>query len=793
MKPRRADNSKTKYTFKVNAHSHVNDISFDGPNLYVVLSGFHDPDLPAELLYVGVPLACILEIKLSDEQVAYHGTKERDLIYRDKTHFSENYRVNENELYKFWTVTRERFADLPTYPMYSDLAILTFSPSVLPEAFNNTEKESLKQDIHDRTLCTLDHLYDLCRQHAKYLKSMRLEKGICDKRDETLNTKIYEDALNDIPNEYINVPLILGAILLQVEFNLARSRDGCVSVKRNVGFSDDADRGDANTSTTAGGIPAFDVRDKLRLLDLEYEFIDEYADSATQSLLPSDLEVIPYGDTLRMIVRRFLDRGSIDLNDAVLRVLREPRIIDTWQNREILSGSKNDMYSCHIDNITDTFNRDQRSSVSREEIVHYLHLLMFDKLIFSKDKYDNKVRGESKEDSSKLKRSMIKRTRSLSNLTASSSPIVSSLRRFKSDTEIDYDKPVLAFTDCSLLFALTDSREALLPGYLHENVFERRRRSYERWSIDEYEDVELLPERVFLQTVYECFQRFDRLATRYFEPTDSMLLYFSNDNRAGEALEETCLSAIRTPIGLGEFCEYIAEEKENWTERERETRQSRRMDLTGRFMRRPELEDDAIIFADECFVLPDSLKARHPRESSVRDEDSRGKISETREEGRKIIGRKRTEAMTRDNGSKRADGRRVMSGGTSSLTRKKSGARIDDVDTTTTSSLSSIKNIPSSRCVVREDDFVGYDLGSLRVQVIHHSEKFLLDDTTVRVQVEDWLHRDTDIRISITLQRCTLRLSTGVGRRQSTDAFHLTTESGIVLSFCRNENRKSGM
>lgn len=762
----------------MNAHSHVDDVTFDGPNLYVVLSGFHDPDLPAELSNVGVPLACILEIKLSDERyVAYHETKEKD-------------RYDTNELHEFWTVTRERFANLSTYPIYSDIVTLAISPAVLSETFNVVEKEFPKRDMYDGALRALSHLCDLYRQHAKYLKSMRLEKGIVDKRDVTTDTRIYEDALNDIPNEYINVPLILGAILLQVESNLARSHDGCVPVKCDTGFGD-ADAGRANTSTTAERIPVFDARDKLRLLDLEYELID---DSDSRSLPPSDLEVIPYGDTLSMIVRHFLDRRSIDLDDAVLRVLRDPRLIDNWRNRELLTGSKSDMYSCHMNNIARTFNRER--TLSREEVAHYLHLLMFDKLIFSEDNYD--ARAELKEDLSKLKRSTIKRTHSLSNLTASSSLTVSNLRRFKSDTEIDYDKPVIAFTDCPLLFALTDTRETLLPGYLRENVFERR--SYERSSLEEYEDVELLSDRVSLQIFYECFQRFDRFATRYFEPTDSMLLYFSNDNRMGDVFEETRLSSIRTPVGLGEFCEYIAKEEENWIERERETRQSRRMDLTGRFMKRPvEVEDDAIIFADECFVLPDSLKARHPRKSS--DRDLQREISETRREseevtagdvgGKKITGQKRNEVtMTLvANGSKQADGR-VMSGKTS-LTKKRSDTRTDDVDT----SVLSMKKIPSSRCVERDGsyDFVGYDLGSLRVQVIHHSKKFLLEDKTVRVELEDWLHGDSDIRISIALQQCTLRLSTGVGRRQSADTFHLTTEGGIVLGFCRNKNKEFGM
>lgn len=778
----------------------MDDVPFEGPNLYVVLSGFHDPNLPAELLSIGVPLVCILEIKLPGERYVdmYHETREKDFISHDKTRFHEGYRIDVKKLDEFWAITRERFANLSAYPIYSDIAVLTFPPAALPETFNITKREFLKRDIRDRALRTLHHLYDLCRQHAKYLKSTKLERGIVDERDGTMDTRIYEDALSDIPNEYINVPLILGAILLQVESNVAKSYDGCVPVKCNAGFSD-ADARRANTSTTDERIPVFAVRDRLRMLDLQYELIDEYADNTSQSLLPSDLQVIPYGDTLTMIVRPFLDR-KIDLDDAVLRVLRDPRIINAWQNHETLTKSKSDTYSCHIDNIARIFDREQR--VSREEAAHYLHLLVFDKLIFSEDNYSarTELTQPLKEDLSELKhaRSMIRRTRSASNFTSLSSINVSSLRRFKSDTEIDYDKPITAFTECPLLFALIDTRETLLPGYLHENVFKRRK--YERSSLEEYEDVELLSSRVFLQVIYECFQQFDRFAERYFEPTDSMLFYFSNDNRVGDVFEETRISSIRTPIGLREFCEYIAKEEENWIERERETRQSRRVDLTGRFMKRPiEVEDDAIIFADECFVLPDSLKARRILKKSP-DRDLREKICETKGseeatgvdvEGKKITGQKLNGTVTTDNGSKQADGR-VMSGKTSSMKKKSSANRTDDVDT---SSLT-VKKILSSRSVEKDGmrDFVdGYDLGSrLRVQVIHHGKKFLLDDQTVRVELENWLHGSSHIRIAITLQHCTLRLCSGVGRPPSEDTFRLTTDGGIILGFCRNKERDFG-
>lgn len=778
---------------KVNMHLHVDNVPSDGPKLYIVLSGFHNPNLPVELLNVGVPLTCILEIKLSDEQYMVHREiKEENTLNGDKTHFFEDRCINETELLEFWRITHERFANLSAYPMYTNITILTVHPSVFPETIDATEKESLKRDIYDRVLLTLYYLYDLYRQHAKYLKSMKLEKGIIEKRDEAIDTKIYEDVLSDIPNEYISVPLILSAILLQVEHNLATSSNRCFPVDHDTGFSG-ADTRHENTSTTAERSPVFNMQDKLKLLDLEYELTDGYANGTSQSLQPSDLEVIPYGDTLSMIIRHFLDCRPT-LEDAVLRVLRDPRIISVWRNHEVPTRSKSEMYFCHMDNIARAFNRGQ--IVNREEVMHYLHLLMFDKLIFSESNREAKARlvQPSRDELSELKhtQSTMKRARSMPNFT-SPSITVSSLRCSKSDTEIDYCKPV-ALTECPLLFALTDVRETLLPGYLLKNVFKKR--SYERPSLEEYEDVELLSSRVFLQVAHECFQSFDRFVARYFEPTDSMLLYFSNNNAVGNVFEERCLSSIRTSIGLHEFREYIAEKEENWIKREQETRQSRWMDLTERFMKKSiEVEHDAIIFDDECFILPNSLKAHHLKKSPDR-KDEQKKIFETKEfeeavvkniEGEKMTRQKRNEAPTVNNESKRANGR-VMSGKTS-MTKKKSDTKIDDVDT---SSLPAKKILSSRRVETGGPYFVGYDLGGLRVQVIHHSKKFLLDgDTSVQVELEDWLHGDLDLRIAVTLPHCTLRLFGGASRRQSADMFHLTTKRGIVLGFYQNR-RESG-
>lgn len=804
IKPRKVDSGEGEHAFNDRANTRLRErdeerrdfvrtddaSSSKEPNLYVILSGFYDPDLPAELQNVGAPLTCILEIKSSPDErnIAYYEEAEEGLMLQKESYSFGDYCISENDLFEFWTVTHERFANPLAYPVYSDIAILPVCP---PETSVATEKESLMRDMYDRTYLALRHLYNLHRWHANYLKSMRLEEAIVDARDETVDTRNYEDALSDIPNEYISVPLILGAILLQIESNFSpKPLDEYPLVDRTAEFNDTRYE---DTSMMPERASVCTVQDKLKLLDLKYEFCDEYVDSAANlsSQLP-DIRLVPYADTLNEITCRFLDHKSVDLIDTTLRILRNPRIINIWRDHEELTDSKVNMYFCHMDNIARSCDR----TVSREEITHYLHLLTFDKLICSENTREEERRSTRRAPISELSRAKkyvrptLRGTYSASNLTSASTG-TSNLCRSRSDSEINYGEPVTSLTECWPLFALTDTRETLLPGYLSsKRVLEK-----ERPTAEEYEDVELLSDRAFLQVAYECLQSFDRFEARYFEPTDSVLLYFSNE-ADGAVSEETRSSSIRTPVRLGDFSKYIVHEEKNWIEREGRT-ESNRADLTGgRFMKRSvEMEDDAIIFDNERFVLSDSLKARHLKASL--DRDTREKIfEETKKfEGTSDVKKNKTSRQKRNeaaveaaNGeSERANGR-VMSGGTRvSMTEKKLDSTIDDVDTP----FLPVKKIPSSRCAEEGEsyDFVGYDLGNVRVQVTHRGKKFLLrDDTSVRVELEDWLYGDLDLRIAVTLRDYTLRLSSaGIGCRRFADTFHLTTKRGIVLGFCRNK------
>lgn len=81
-------------------------------------------------------------------------------------------------------------------------------------------------------------------------------------------------------------------------------------------------------------------------------------------------------------------------------------------------------------------------------------------------------------------------------------------------------------------------------------------------------------------------------------------------------------------------------------------------------------------------------------------------------------------------------------------------------------------------------DFIGYDLGRLRVQVTNRKRTFYsADGTLVQLEIDDWLYQAKDIRITITLHGCSLRLYHRIGSPETNNVFHLTSKTGIILAF----------
>lgn len=91
-------------------------------------------------------------------------------------------------------------------------------------------------------------------------------------------------------------------------------------------------------------------------------------------------------------------------------------------------------------------------------------------------------------------------------------------------------------------------------------------------------------------------------------------------------------------------------------------------------------------------------------------------------------------------------------------------------------------------------DFVGYDLERLRVQVTNRKKTFYsADDTLVQVEIDDWLYKTKNLRITVTLHGYSLRLFHRIDGPETNEILHVTSRIGIILAFQKKlaSSRKS--
>lgn len=339
------------------------------------------------------------------------------------------------------------------------------------------------------------------------------------------------------------------------------------------------------------------VNEKLSSLNTKFSLIEEnHADSGQQNA--TDIELILHGDSLTKTIRlnksaKFsMPSGSLI---DILPLFWHPGIMDLHSKHEI-PKERLEKYSHHISGSRRYFDVE----INNEEVSHYLHILMFDRLFFSTPKVVKKKGTESwARNSSSFS---LKHSKSVPSLRSRSIPEI----HFHSDGKIDYTKTALKLIECSPLFDLIDPREFLVPGYLLENVFNRK-----CTDLQEFDDAELLARAIFLQRVHQCLLSFDRFEAFYFEPTDSVLLRFANDWRVNDVRRVETVSNIRTPVCFRDFCQYVVEEEEDWIRFEEEENRLRTSESMGRLMMKvQEMYEETMLFRDEDFILPGSLKAK---------------------------------------------------------------------------------------------------------------------------------------------------------------------------------------
>ncbi|XP_033227940.1 uncharacterized protein LOC117179874 [Belonocnema kinseyi] len=730
----------------------VDDSPEDGPNLYVVLTGFYDPNLPLDLIDAGVPLNCILRIKRPLEDFELYDFEDSKADYNKNRLFVS---VKKSDLIRFWIDLENQWKDPKRSEDFCKLIFLTFCPPKI----NILEKgQNLMKEIYDRICFIIYDLYELCHQHVKYLRAMKLQK-VAEERPIRQDISSYESVMADIPEESATVFIVLNALITQIEANLNPSSDYDTNFFESPSFDMKKSREPLNSghkflynliknlhTPLFSGNPKTDVSliplsfmETLVALNLKHETIKVTHPDYNQSSQVSNLKLVLYRDTHHLYRKQniIFDTNSI-----------YPKIAALW-DQNLLNKDLQQRYAYHINIIADSL----KNKVTNETLCHHLNLLAL----------QNIPRSEKLVVITEKSRELMSQSTVSLPMTDKKLPW-----NWRSDSA-EFGKDLSYYFECPALCALADSREILQSGFLEGSHLEKH-------PLSEFEDIELLSASVFQKTLQKCFDDYGYSQMYYFEPTDTVLIFF-NQMENSEVVERVESGILPTPLCLFEFCKNAHYKSDRSTQQEYPKIDFKDKER-AKSDQRSESEEDLMTLRDENFILPASLKAEVLRKVYQQPMDERKpKIRED-----KIVS---------EGGSKRGEKpskKEESSKGKKEKNSKEKVVKKRILDTPLDTSFLPKREKLVARCAEKGEPFklIGYDLGERKIEVSSIKKSFFsIDGTNVNVDLETGLDSRKLLRIGITNVGCRLQLHSVIHKGCLCSMFpiHFTTSEGLIVAF----------
>ncbi|XP_046411972.1 uncharacterized protein LOC124175616 [Neodiprion fabricii] len=740
---------------------YIDDAPVDGPDLYVVLSGFHEPALLTELLDAGLPLVAVFKVCRSGEELE---------VVQPNPDEANSYltRVEETKarLQRFWTTLE---APLNAGAYYGQVIWQTFCPPELPEYIPEEEIKPFETDAYRRISFLMYDLCDILRYHASYIRSMRLQTGLEETRSVVQDRGNYDAVLGLFSEEDVSVPMVLDALLNQVAKSASAqgTENDWLKTREKIVQEDTGQR-----------------ESKIDYLNQEFDVIR----NETNPPRSPNPRLIIHGDALASKTHRCSVRlddvpgtNGMDLGKGVLIQFA---IASLWRGFPPLTSDQVDMYAYHIKQISGCF----AESVNSDTMKHYLHLLRFEKLINGgrpRINFHKRADLETRVSFPTLKGlcPRLKDKRTKSETAASRQNSVGNFgSSFSSDSKIEYNKSIEETFECPEFFDLIDTREMLTSGHFSslESCPEQNPGGL---NFAEFDSVQPLSPEVFSQLFFECCEEYDVLETRYFAPTDSMLIFFHSTRSCSGVTQQQYTASIRTPVCLRDFSRFIIDEEKDWIEKEDAAHAERLTAEEAQRETRISKSDKlpmSSCYTDGDFILEDSIKG-----AETRKQKSRLTLMDVMEPVELPVEDERTTRPRKETKGTVARGDKKLKGRGGPINPKNKA----DEGVGTNALFLPLKRVTSLRCA-RDCEpwiFLGYDVGNHRVQVSGSESKFLSNDgTMVKVCLEEWAYADSTMQITIELHGNNLVLYNFSGDQVS-PIFHFTTANGIVMSFALEE------
>lgn len=753
--------------FKV--HSEFSHIPVKQKELYILLTGFYDPQLIETLPTVGVSVSCVLEVTKSDSilrTINDSPTSEKEELVIDAQRsdsLTEVYKYPSKEnnsqvnllslssdlekpreviIKEFWNKMVDLFHGQTLYPYTENAFHMIYCTDNLP--IDDTDEDTVKKRFEDISN-QVKKIPDLKRQYVNYTRNLKLKRlGELTKVLPAKCLKIYNKLMNKYPPECFSVALLLYCLIEEVCSHVHNKHDNGSEASFNIVTKDSANVVTDSAETveiedTEEPAVTDSIRDQVINLLRRYKkrhlpLSDEDKKllrchkcnySPRIDLKPNEKSFMVHEkDKLQMLASSYkkVYKELFDINMNILRRCRPALLVKKHCGNSVLEKLINEynIESCK-----------SKLNLTKEQLNDAIHLYLFDKV---------KGKREVEPCDNEMSKLFPTKTRSILLNETKSRPFG------YVDTE---SKDSVSISEHS-----ETSSKSLTVSNLYETSNTAK---YHRYK-------EAISSSVMLQELAKADFEYLCADYKYCSVTDALLFKFHNKLDNFGFTTTVFSQSLRTAVCLRDFCKYVIHEDAKWLEAQ-EKKHIEEIEAKQRELQRKREEKlqsllpEEVVIDESIFIIPNSIKWQEQQkaaELAAMSKKSKGKPS----------------SKEKKSAQKKSKG-----------TAKK---ELIGLDTILESDEDDTKSVMVLRCAEEWEpfSFLGFDFGKNRVQVSGSSSIFhSLDGITVTIDNTAWLGKVPDLVTKVQCNAHSLILHHNQKHTGKNFMFHFVLDDDIIVAF----------
>uniref|UniRef100_A0A1B6C5M9 Sperm-associated antigen 17 n=1 Tax=Clastoptera arizonana TaxID=38151 RepID=A0A1B6C5M9_9HEMI len=560
----------------------INDHPSDGPNLYVVLSGFYDPNLLIEMVKIDIPLKAIIAIDSRHQEIKDEfSTILENTTVNDKP--KQENKAKTEKIKIFWENLNSVLDSPENEVLSKDLATVTFAPFHGLE-INMQKKDKLKI-AYDEMSLVMYKIYDYYKEYQLYINSMKKVHITSEEMFSLENATLYNHLVNLVPIECSTVEIIVYCMLEQVltwiDNNQTSSNERYINLNldgKEVKYTNLSVTEDLTTHNTSfkkrcnkpSESQDFVLENTCRPLNNERSL--EMFEGKIQSN-QCDINFIKTCahpiliDSCDSIKKMIFHSNPPDLNldDVLVKMFSRSAITLLWDKYPKHLPNNQKMFNYHLQNFKKSCENFYFDSDYLFKI--YFHQMLLQRMMSyyytnMAENFDGKINEEFFID--KIYNNVL----SNKNINNNKTEFEKNINNNKTK-ENEVDKNFIhkiSNIGFKTLYERNEQRKenlTLLKSFLEcselRNLYEDiiLTECLQNDKVNDMLFIKELSPKIFTQTVYKIYGEFSEVSYTYFPLTDCFVLWFHNNLDSNHVNNEQIQYELNTFIGFRHFYHFI--------------------------------------------------------------------------------------------------------------------------------------------------------------------------------------------------------------------------------------------